>query len=250
MLSVRDLTVRYGRTPAIQNVSLDVGEGEIVGLVGPNGAGKSTTLAAIFGLVPVAEGEITYDGASLVGLATEKIVRRGLALVLERRHIFNTLTVRENLLLGTTANRHRVRSDAALEPVLDRFPVLRRTFRSPAGNLSGGEQQQLAIARALLAEPRLLVLDEPSLGLAPLLVDQRVRAPRRASGEPVSPCCSSSRTSRARSSSRIARTSSGQGGSRGRAGEPSSLRRAGSTPRTSASRSARWCASARSPWSS
>jgi branched-chain amino acid transport system ATP-binding protein len=172
MLSVRDLTVRYGRAPAVRNLSLDVGEGEIVGLVGPNGAGKSTTLAAIFGLVPVAEGEITYDGASLVGVETEKIVRRGLALVPERRHIFNTLTVRENLLLGTTASRHRVRSDAALDPVLDRFPVLRRMFRSPAGNLSGGEQQQLALARALLAEPRLLVLDEPSLGLAPLLVDQ------------------------------------------------------------------------------
>ena len=172
MLTVRDLTVRYGRAPAVQNLSLEISEGEIVGLVGPNGAGKSTTLAAIFGLVAVAEGEITYDGESLVGLAPENIVRRGLALVLEGRHIFNTLTVRENLLLGMTANGNKVRSDAALEPALDRFPVLRRTFRSPAGNLSGGEQQQLAVARALLAEPRLLVLDEPSLGLAPLLVDR------------------------------------------------------------------------------
>jgi branched-chain amino acid transport system ATP-binding protein len=172
MLNVRDLTVRYGRAPAVQDLSLEISEGEIVGLVGPNGAGKSTTLAAIFGLVAVAEGEITYDGESLVGLAPETIVRRGLALVLEGRHIFSTMTVRENLLLGTTASGNRVRSDAALEPVLDRFPVLRRTFRAPAGNLSGGEQQQLAVARALLAEPRLLVLDEPSLGLAPLLVDQ------------------------------------------------------------------------------
>ena len=172
MLSVRDLTVRYGRTPAVRGVSLDVEEGEIVGLVGPNGAGKSTTLAAIFGLVPVAEGEISYEGASVVGVATERIVRRGLALVLEGRHIFGTLSVHENLLLGMTVRRHAEHRDDALAGVLARFPVLQRSLRSPAGHLSGGEQQQLALARALVAEPRLLVLDEPSLGLSPILVDQ------------------------------------------------------------------------------
>jgi branched-chain amino acid transport system ATP-binding protein len=187
MLRVRDLTVRYGSTPAVQHVDLEVDEGEIVGLVGSNGAGKSTTLAAIIGLVPLAGGDVSYLGASLAGLRTEDIARCGIALVLEGRHIFTTLTVAENLALGGTAGRDRARTGAALERVLDRFPVLRKTYRLPAGTLSGGEQQQLAIGRALISEPRLLLLDEPSLGLSPILVDEvfETLAEIRASGATV-----------------------------------------------------------------
>ena len=171
MLEVRSLTVRYGRTAAVEDLDLTVGSGEIVGLVGPNGAGKSTTLSAIVGLVPAAAGEVTFGGESIVGVPTERIVRRGVGLVLEGRRMFRTLTVGENLLLGRVAAREPAGTGAALERVLERFPILRDAFDDPAGRLSGGEQQQLALGRALLGEPRLLLLDEPSLGLAPLVVD-------------------------------------------------------------------------------
>jgi branched-chain amino acid transport system ATP-binding protein len=171
MLVIDDLRVNYGRVPALHGISLHVDEGEAVALIGPNGAGKTTTLSAIFGLVPHAGGTIRFEGESLVGASPEQILRRGLALVPEGRHIFGTLTVAENLLLGTTARRDRDAAEADLARVLERFPALKAYYSSSAGNLSGGEQQQLAIARSLLSRPRLLLLDEPSLGLAPVVID-------------------------------------------------------------------------------
>jgi branched-chain amino acid transport system ATP-binding protein len=171
VLTIEDLHVSYRRVPALKGVSLEVRQGEIVGLVGPNGAGKSTTLSAVFGLVQPASGRIVLEGRSLVGLAPERIVRHGLALVPEGRHIFNTLTVAENLEMGATGRTSRSDLQRDLARIHERFPVLERYRSAPAGRLSGGEQQQLAIARALLSRPRLLLLDEPSLGLAPVVID-------------------------------------------------------------------------------
>jgi branched-chain amino acid transport system ATP-binding protein len=171
MLRIDQLRVTYGRVPALHGISLHVDEGETVALVGPNGAGKTTTLAAVFGLGAIESGSIEFEGESLVGARPEQILRRGLALVPEGRHIFGSLTVAENLELGTTARRSRSAANEDIAGMLERFPVLERYYRTSAGNLSGGEQQQLAIARALLSRPRLLLLDEPSLGLAPVIID-------------------------------------------------------------------------------
>jgi branched-chain amino acid transport system ATP-binding protein len=171
MLKVENLEVRYGRVTAVRDVSFEVAEGEFVGLIGPNGAGKTSTLAALTGLLQPAAGSVTFDGESLLGQTPERIVRRGVSLIPEGRQIFGTLTVSENLSLGATSRRDRDGVEADLERELERFPILRRYYDTPAGRLSGGEQQQLAIARALLGRPRLLLLDEPSLGLAPLVID-------------------------------------------------------------------------------
>jgi branched-chain amino acid transport system ATP-binding protein len=172
MLAVENLHVQYGRIAAVRGVTLSVGRGEIVALLGPNGSGKSSTLAAIAGLVRPRAGTILLNGADLLRLVPEDIVRQGVALVPENRRIFGHLTVEENLRLGATVRKDReaVQSDTA--KILERFTVLQRLYRKPAGGLSGGEQQQLAIARALLSRPKLLLLDEPSLGLAPLLVNR------------------------------------------------------------------------------
>jgi len=169
-LVVEGLRVRYGAVDAVRGLSLEVLPGEIVGLIGPNGAGKSSTLHAIMGAAPLAGGDVRLDGASLVGRAPEQVARAGVALVPEGRRIFAELTVDENLRLGLAGRRSRA-NGAALEPAFDLFPVLREFRSRTAGALSGGQQQQLAIARALVAEPEVLLLDEPSLGLAPRLVD-------------------------------------------------------------------------------
>ena len=169
-LAVEKLTVRYGAVEAVRDLSLEVKPGEIVGLIGPNGAGKSSTLHAIMGAAPVTGGDVRLDGRSLVGRRPEDVARRGIALVPEGRRIFGELTVEENLRLGL-AGRRRGSNGSGLERAYELFPVLREFRSRQAGVLSGGQQQQLAIGRALAAHPGVLLLDEPSLGLAPKIVD-------------------------------------------------------------------------------
>ncbi len=171
MLSVEALKVRYGDVAAVRHVDLAVGSGEIVALVGANGAGKSSTLGAIAGLVPAAGGRIVLDGDDICGRPAEAIARRGVALVPEGRRIFSSLTVAENLRLGGAVHQSTAEAKAREEEMLDLFPILRRYHQVKGGNLSGGEQQMLAIARALMARPKLILLDEPSLGLAPQVID-------------------------------------------------------------------------------
>jgi len=175
LLEARDIVAGYGRGPAILNgASLTVRAGEPQCLIGPNGAGKSTLLKAIAGLLPIRAGEIRYKGERIDGLRPADVMRRGIALVPEGRQVFADLSVDDNLLLGTYSRRGRARRDipADLERVFALFPVLMQRRAQFAGTLSGGEQQMLAIGRALAAKPDLLLLDEPSLGLAPRIVDQ------------------------------------------------------------------------------
>ncbi len=171
MLKVQDLHVYYGSIHAIKGVSFEVKEGEIVTLIGANGAGKSTTLNTIAGLLKPGDGSIVFLGESLLGIPAHKVVSRGMALCPEGRRIFQQLTVRENLEMGAYS-RPASEVDESIEGVYELFPRLKERYRQVAGTLSGGEQQMLAMGRALMSKPRLMMLDEPSMGLAPILVDQ------------------------------------------------------------------------------
>ena len=170
-LELRDLEVAYGGVAAVRGLSLTVAPGELVGLIGPNGAGKSTALHAVMGLVPARGGEIRFGDRSLRGRSPESIARAGIALVPEGRRLFAELTVDENLRLGLAARPRSNGIDADIADVAELFPIVEEFRDRQAGALSGGQQQQLAIARALVAKPSILLLDEPSLGLAPTVVD-------------------------------------------------------------------------------
>lgn len=175
MLEIKNLVVRYGMIEAIKGISFHVNDGEIVTLIGSNGAGKTTTMHAISGLIKPSEGSITLNGTDLIKTPSHKIVTLGLAQVPEGRRVFSEQSVKENLLLGAYYRKDKAEIEKDLKYVYDLFPRLRERENQPAGTLSGGEQQMLAMGRALMARPKILLLDEPSMGLSPLLVKEIFR---------------------------------------------------------------------------
>ena len=177
-IDARGINVHYGRVHAVRDVDLHVERGEVVVVVGPNGAGKSSLLGALSGLLPLTSGSVQLDGADVTGSPAHRIARLNLSQVPEGRRIFAPLTVEENLRLGAYTLHDRSKVKELLDETLTMFPILSKRFRSPAGLLSGGEQQMLAFGRALMSQPRTLLLDEPSMGLSPALVDQIIESIR------------------------------------------------------------------------
>ncbi|NDZ13588.1 branched-chain amino acid ABC transporter ATP-binding protein [Variovorax sp. WS11] len=186
MLEVRDLQVAYGAANALWGVSLELRRGELLCVVGPNGAGKTTLIATLAGMLRARSGRIVFDGKDITRLAAHRFCEAGIALVPEGRRLFTGMTVQENLELGSLLPQAKAHRQQTMAQVLELFPALKEKLASPAGELSGGQQQMVAIARALMARPRLLLLDEPSLGLSPRIVGDMFAAIRRINADGVS----------------------------------------------------------------